>query len=349
MPPRTRVSRMVPDPVRRALWNDAEARPRMPVRLTLAVAVFLVVAIGVSLAAGILPLPVPGGSAALVGVGAASLAVTVLGCVVAARVVDRRPLTDYGLRIDREWWIDCGFGLALGAVLQAGIFLAGWAAGWYVPRGTLVSRSGESFLLGLAGVIAFFLAVGVYEELLVRGWLLTNLAEGFRVVGDRLAAALATVLSAGVFGVLHATNPNATALSTTIIGLAGVFLALGYLLTGELAIPIGVHVTWNLTQGAVFGFGVSGVSLPVTVVETQVVGPSVLTGGQFGPEGGVLGLGGVILGCVAIAWWVRRRTGRLRLHPAVTAPELLDDGVEGSDDEDGEGEESDDGSDVEVA
>ncbi|SDX94104.1 CPBP family intramembrane glutamic endopeptidase [Halopenitus persicus] len=322
MSSRTRIARVVPTPVRRALWNGEEARPRTPIRLVLAIAVFLAIAIGASIAVGALSLPTPEGTAALVVAGAGSLAVTAVGCTVAARVVDRRPLADYGLRIDRGWWIDCGFGLALGAALQAAIFLAGWAAGWYVPRETLVSRSGEPVLLAFAGVLAFFLAVGIYEELLVRGWLLTNLAEGFRVVGDRFAAALATVLSAGVFGVLHATNPNATALSTAIIGLAGVFLALGYLLTGELAIPIGVHVTWNLVQGAGFGFGVSGVSLPVTAIETRVVGPTVLTGGRFGPEGGLLGLGGVLLGCAAIAWWVRRRTGGIRLHPAVTDPDL---------------------------
>ncbi|WP_096390501.1 CPBP family intramembrane glutamic endopeptidase [Halopenitus persicus] len=319
---RTRIGRVVPAPVRRALWNREEARPRTPIRLVLAIAVFLAIAIGTSIAVGALPLPPLGGTAALVIAGAGSLAVTTVGCAVAARFVDRRPLTDYGLRIDREWWTDCGFGLALGAALQTAIFLAGWAAGWYVPRGTLVSRSGEPFLFGVVSVVAFFLAVGIYEELLVRGWLLTNLAEGFRAVGDRLAAALATVLSAGVFGVLHATNPNATALSTGIIGLAGAFLALGYLLTGELAIPIGVHVTWNLVQGAGFGFGVSGVSLPVAAIETRVVGPTVLSGGQFGPEGGLLGLGGVLLGCAAIAWWVHRRTGRLRIHPAVTDPDL---------------------------
>jgi membrane protease YdiL (CAAX protease family) len=322
MSSRTRIARIVPASVRRALWNGEEARPRTPIRLALAIAVFLAIAIGASIAIGALALPTPEGTAALVVAGAGSLTVTAVGCAVAARFVDRRPLADYGLRIDREWWIDCGFGLALGAALQAAIFLAGWAAGWYVPRETLVSRSGEPFLLAFAGVLAFFLAVGIYEELIVRGWLLTNLAEGFRLVGDRLAAGVATVLSAGVFGVLHATNPNATALSTAIIGLAGVFLALGYLLTGEIAIPIGVHVTWNLTQGAAFGFGVSGVSLPVTAIETRVVGPTVLSGGQFGPEGGLLGLGGVLLGCAAIAWWVRRRTGRLRLHPAVTDPDL---------------------------
>ncbi|MFA9516687.1 type II CAAX prenyl endopeptidase Rce1 family protein [Halopenitus sp. H-Gu1] len=307
--------------LRSIVWNGEERRPRLPIRVVLAIVVFGLLGIGTALGVGRLPVSAPSGTAALVVSGLGSLAIVVVGCVIIARTIDRRRFGDYGLRIDRAWWIDCGFGLVLGALLQTAIFLVGWAAGWYVPRGTFVSTGG--FAGAFASVLVLFLAVGIYEELLIRGWLLTNLVEGLRFVGERVAVGLAVAVSSGVFGVLHAMNPNATSLSTAIIGLAGVFLALGYVLTGELAIPIGVHVTWNFTQGAVFGFGVSGLSVPATVIETQVAGPTFLSGGQFGPEGGLLGLCGVLVGCVAIAWWVKQRTGVLRIHPTVLAPELV--------------------------
>jgi membrane protease YdiL (CAAX protease family) len=308
---------------RTVVWNDDERRLRLPIRLVLAVVVFGLLAGATMLGIGALGVSLPEGATALALTGLGSLAIVTVGCAVVARTIDRRRFDDYGLRFDRDWWIDCGFGLALGALLQAAIFLVGWAAGWYVPSGTFVSTGG--FAGAFAGVLVLFLAVGIYEELLIRGWLLSNLAEGLRFAGNRLAVGVAVAVSSGVFGVLHATNPNATALSTTIIGLAGVFLALGYVLTGELAIPIGIHVTWNFAQGAVFGFGVSGISIPATVIETQVVGPAVLSGGRFGPEGGVLGLCGVLVGCVAIAWWVDRRTGGLRIHPSVLAPDTVTD------------------------
>src|SRR5690606_35671898 len=40
-----------------------------------------------------------------------------------ARVVDRRPFADYGFHLSRRWWVDFGFGLLLGAMLMALIFV----------------------------------------------------------------------------------------------------------------------------------------------------------------------------------------------------------------------------------
>ncbi|GAB3420821.1 hypothetical protein GCM10027435_24020 [Haloparvum alkalitolerans] len=311
--------------LRRAAWHGGEARVRAPLRLGVGTLLLFAVAVAVVLVLGASGLVAPaGGGLALTGV--VSLLATVGGLALAARFVDRRRWTDYGLRIDRAWWVDFGFGLALGAGLQTGIFLVGWGAGWYVPTGTFVSEG--SFVAGFAVVLFLFLSVGIYEELISRGWLLTNVAEGLRFAGDRTAVVVATVASSAVFGVLHATNPGATALSTAIIGLAGVFLALGYVLTGELAIPIGVHVTWNLVQGGVYGFGVSGLGVPATVVETRVTGPELVTGGSFGPEAGLLGLAGILVGSAATAWWVRYRTGAVRVHPSITEPDLLPGGEE---------------------
>lgn len=308
---------------RDVLVHSSERRLRAPVRLLgggLALLIAVVVAqLLVVLAVG------PGAfdPTSPLAFGAAAVAAGVAVCVVLypiARFVDRRRFADYGLRIDRDWWIDLGFGLALGVALQAAVFVAGLTAGWFTVVGTF--RSPGAFLPAFAGIVALFLVVGVYEELLARGWLLTNLAEGLRFAGRGPAVLVALVLSSGVFGALHASNPGATPLSIAVISLAGVLLAAGYLLTGELAIPIGLHVTWNLAQGGLFGHGVSGLDVEVTLLATETTGPALWTGGAFGPEGGLLGLVAVVLGCVAVGAWVWLRTGRVRLHPAVTTPVL---------------------------
>ncbi len=234
------------------------------------------------------------------------------------RFLDRRRLAGFGLHLDRDWWIDFAFGLGLGGVLMLAIFLVELALGWVTVQGTFVTRSPETpFLIGLLPALISFLAVGFYEELFSRGYQLRNLAEGLKgIVGLRGAILLAALLSSLVFGLLHANNPNADWISTVNIVLAGLaLLGIGALLTGELAIPIGVHITWNFFQGNVFGFPVSGVGFRwAPFVQIEQGGPEVWTGGAFGPEAGLIGLVAMVLGAVLTILWVRWRYGEVGLH-----------------------------------
>ena len=249
-------------------------------------------------------------------------------------VVDRRQFADFGLRIDREWLIDLGFGLALGAGLQTGIFVAALAAGWIrIADFATTAEPGASFVGWLAAAAVGYLAVGIYEELFARGYLLTNVAEGLAGVDRRGAVVVAVLASSGVFAGLHATNPNASTWSVIALLLAGVLLAAGFVLTGELAIPIGIHITWNFFQGVVWGFPVSGVDTGVAIVAIERTGPGLFTGGAFGPEGGLLGTAAKLLGIATILAWVYYRRGELAIVPEITEPELRDRPTDSESDE----------------
>ncbi|AQL44507.1 hypothetical protein BV210_07490 [Halorientalis sp. IM1011] len=247
-------------------------------------------------------------------------------------IVGRRPIRALGLDLDRQWWRDAGFGLALGALLPTLLFGVGVAAGWVTVTGTFVTTSDAYLAFGdasvpvaLLSVLVFFLGVAVSEELFVRGYLLTNLAEalaGFERVAGRHAITVATLATAGLFGVLHAGNPNATLLSITNITLFGVLLGFCYVWTSRLGIAVGVHLTWNAVVGAVYGFPVSGLTVGVTVLETETTGPPLLTGGAFGPEGGLLVLLALVAGFGLTAWWVRREYGDLALRESVAVATL---------------------------
>ncbi|XVH32925.1 lysostaphin resistance A-like protein [Haloferacaceae archaeon DSL9] len=318
--------------LRRIFWNESQRRLRLPWRLLLGG-----VAIGVISTLSVVALVVLVGQAVLSGLfvgafgeaantlvaGVVSGAGTAVAVWLVGRYLDRRPFSDFGLRIDRDWWLDLGFGLGLGGALMTGIFLVQLAAGWIAVEGTFEAVG--SFLWGFLGILVLFLVVGVYEELLVRGYLLTNVAEGFNgfgPIGLRGAVVLATIISSLVFGALHASNPNATAVSVGAISLAGVLLAFGYLLTGELAIPIGLHITWNLFQGAVYGFPVSGLSVPATIIAVEQGGPDAVTGGAFGPEAGLIGIAAMAAGMAATVGYVNYRYGTVRLAPEVGTPRL---------------------------
>ncbi len=244
----------------------------------------------------------------------------------AGRFLDRRPFADFGFRFGKDWWLDFGFGLFQGAFLMLLVFLAELALGWVSVEGFFVTRDhSASFLVALIPPLLIFLAVGFYEELFSRGYQLQNIAEGLNwdTIGPRGSIVIALLLSSVVFGLMHAGNPNASAISTVNLVIAGFQLALGYLLTGELAIPIGLHITWNFFQGNVFGFPVSGTDFrSATFISVRQGGPDLWTGGAFGPEAGIIGLIAMGLGILMTVAWVRWRYGQVELHtPLAEAPE----------------------------
>jgi uncharacterized protein len=240
-----------------------------------------------------------------------------LACWLASRFLDHRPFRDFGFHFSRGWWRDFAFGLALGAGLMLGIFLVEAAVGWIRITGVLPAppRGGSLAVLLVVGAAGYIL-VAIYEELFARGYLLRNLAEGlrWRLISPRGALLVAYLLSSLVFGSLHQGNSNATPLTTPMLALAGLFLGLGYILTGELALSIGLHITLNFFQGYVFGFPVSGAAHSASLIAMQQGGPVAWTGGAWGPEGGILGLLALLVGSLLIVAWVRLTRGAVKLQ-----------------------------------
>ena len=252
--------------------------------------------------------------------GVAGLVVAILTVWLAGRSLDRRPFSEFGFRLGAGWWLDLLFGIVLGALLMTAVFLAELGLGWVEVTGSFETQGGAPFVISILFPAATFLCVGVSEETVFRGYQLKNAAEGLNhpSLGPRGAILLAWVFSSVFFAVLHADNPNATPISTLNIVLAGLMLGFGYVLSGELAIPIGLHITWNLFQGAVYGFPVSGLgSFGATLLATEQGGPEVWTGGPFGPEGGLLIPAVMLLGMSLIALWTRLRTGKVSLHTPI--------------------------------
>ena len=242
---------------------------------------------------------------------------TFLSIWIAGLILDRRPFADFGFHLGASWTVDFAFGLALGAGLMVLIFIIELAAGWIDIQGFFhASIPGAAFGLLFLVELVKFICVGFYEEMLSRGYHLRNIAEGmnFKPLNPRLALLIGYLFSSLVFSVFHLANPHASWISTINLVVAGLLLGAGFVLTGELAVPIGLHIAWNLFQGTIFGFPVSGTDNLVSLVWIEQSGPEWITGAGFGPEAGMIGMLAMLLGLGAIYAWVRRRRGLAHLQ-----------------------------------
>jgi membrane protease YdiL (CAAX protease family) len=239
----------------------------------------------------------------------------------AARWLDHRPIVDYGFHLSRAWWLDLGFGLALGVSLMAGVYALALAIGWVKVTGTLVSPPGQPFIGAILADIVVVVGIACWEEAVFRGYVIKNLAEGLNstIIGARWATVIAIVIPSVLFGLAHLSNANATMLST----LNTIIFGVAYALTGELAIPIGLHFAWVFVQG--FGLGRSGDAPGLGAFLVVVEGDSparLWTGWPFTLEGGLLGTAALVVGLLLIAAWVRLRRGSVRLDPSLVQPPI---------------------------
>jgi membrane protease YdiL (CAAX protease family) len=284
----------------RLFLSPAEARLRAGWRLLghLGLLVFTFGACGIALGAFILsaagPETLNQGSLSLYLAAsfASGLAITI-SVYLARRLFDRRSFASLGLQVDRRAGQELLFGVGLAGAMQGLIFLLTWAAGWMVVTGfswqeLLSANDRQPFLQALM----LFVFVGWQEELLMRGYWLKNLSEG-------LNTAWGVALSSALFALGHLANPGFSPGALVGLALAGAFFAFACLQTGRLWLPIGLHIGWNIFEGPVFGFPVSGLGLS-PLVEQITSGPALLTGGAFGPEAGLVLLPALLFGAVVI-------------------------------------------------
>lgn len=230
----------------------------------------------------------------------ASLLATLVFTWAFRRFLDGDTLLGLGLQRSKRWKREIGTGLAFGLLLMAFIFGVEWTLGWVRVQGFAWQRQPPMALFGiLLGYASFYTLVAFGEELVFRGYILQNLRKEW----GTLAALLA---SSFLFALLHGLNPHFTPLALVGIALAGMFMAYGYLLTGSLWLPIAFHFAWNFAQGPLFSFPVSGLASEGLLLLERGDSPSFITGGAFGPEGGVLGVIAILLGLLLLWLWWRR-------------------------------------------
>jgi membrane protease YdiL (CAAX protease family) len=197
------------------------------------------------------------------------------------KFLENLPFRTLGCWFTKNWLHDLFFGLTLGA---ASIYLAAFIAIIFGGMTLAPNRlSGSSEILLTLGVsLAIFALGAAAEEALFRGYILQTFARA-------KLAWFAIALTSLFFASGHSGNPNANYISTVNTALAGVWFSIAYLKTRNFWMVFGLHLTWNWIQGAILGIPVSGIRELTTAPLFQVTnaGSTVLTGGDYGIEGGI--------------------------------------------------------------
>lgn len=229
----------------------------------------------------------------LVGGNLGNFAVAVVASAVCARTLERRSVGSVGFRFHRGWHRDFGLGSLMGAASLA--IAVGIAAAIGALSFEVHTRDGAQIALGLIIVFLFFLTSGATEELIFRGFPFQALVHN---LGGRTAVAVTSV----IFGLVHLWNPSATALSTINTILAGFWLGLAYLITRSLWLATALHYSWNFAMVFIFGLPVSGLTTlnELAWLRGSIGTPLLVSGGSYGPEGGVAATAALILSTLAI-------------------------------------------------
>lgn len=161
----------------------------------------------------------------------------------------------------------------------------------------LIMYFGKAYTILFVNPVSFLipaLALGissaVFEEILFRGIL-------FRITEEKLGSVWALIISSSFFGIAHLGNPNSTLFSAIAITIeAGLLLGAAFIYSKNLWLPIFIHFAWNFSEGGIYGAIISGSGLKKSWISSNISGPDLLTGGEFGPENS---LQAVILGLLA--------------------------------------------------
>lgn len=200
----------------------------------------------------------------------------------------------------------------------------GWPLGWKQPRS--IRSFSEGMLWGIVLMTAAFALIGLFGGYRITGtglhagnfwqWANGSLLFVFVAVNEELLTrgyiqglirfhygpVAAVIATSALFASMHLFNDDVMQSPLPLLNLflAGILLGVGRELSGGLWMPIGLHFTWNLFQGNVFGFAVSGHPV-ASVIAIEPEGPELWSGGAFGAEGSLAAVIIITAGILLVA------------------------------------------------
>lgn len=179
-----------------------------------------------------------------------------------------------------EWGAGIWYGLGLGTAVILDIFIIEYAAGFIAINGT----SGIAVKVLLVALL-FQVLVSFGEEMAFRGYILQNM-------NAEMSTSWAVFYSSVLFSVIHLPAMVYYKIDPLHIGIMAVTLLLFSVLASQLYLrfgllsAIGVHFSWNVMQYHIMSMQ----SRSIGLLDVEYLSGEWLTGGNLGPEAGLLGI-----------------------------------------------------------
>lgn len=201
-------------------------------------------------------------------------AITIVGVIIYVRFIEKRSLYSMGFnrkKAVRSYILGYLIGIVMFSVVIIILYLT-----------NNISYEGYAFS-AFPMVIPFFIGFliqGMSEEVMMRGYLMNSLAARHNVI-------IAILVNSVIFGLLHLFNPGVSFLAILNIVLFGIFASVYAMNFNSIWGVCALHSAWNFVQGNVYGLEVSGLNAKSSIFSFKAVGHELITGGSFGPEGGI--------------------------------------------------------------
>jgi membrane protease YdiL (CAAX protease family) len=217
----------------------------------------------------------------------------------------REPIRGMGLAFRAGWGREFGLGAALGWGMLVASILPMVLTGGLIITFWLVPRQFGILLIDLLLLAVASLA----EEVTFRGYPFQRLIEA-------MGPTLATLVFSFAFAALHMFNAGANRASFMITVFSSWLLSVAYLRTRALWVCWGWHFAWNASMCLVFGLPVSGITEFSPVIQSNTVGPTWITGGDYGPEASVVTAVVLLIG-IFVVYRATRRYAYLYTQPVI--------------------------------
>lgn len=208
------------------------------------------------------------------------------------RWIDRKSLVSLGLDFNNQLWN------AIAGMMLA-VFIVGTGSLILKVTGNLkwtdILFDPRALFLAFGSIIL----VAFYEELIFRGYILSNLMDSF-------SKWPALGISALLFMFFHWNGTSAVGLfpllNTLIVGL---ILGLNYIYTRNLWFSICFHAAWKFFERPLLGF--PGEGSVQTLLQTDLRGDENITGGASGLEGSYIFVVISLLGLIALYFILQKK------------------------------------------